>query len=403
MLGGRLCIGIGATLVLSSADLPPFKTVPDRFTTYAYLRRVLEYRNSKMTDRRFPTQSDFAELSSTVNSTISLLNQVVATVNARTNDAAERHHESPNFLHLIVDSARLLKAQVTKLSLLILNKPFTPTAITKIVRDASTGCLPALMTAADLVQEKEDGTILFHTIRANISRLFIQTRDLLEEVPLREADLLAVRNSDRGTLASTGLVWGTCDALIATGDTGLAGIVVQRAQEYRDLLRDAIAELREWKDGSNGTEPDFSNSDEDSTSVGDPFGLPAAIPENDPILRAEVEEVVKKLQHIDLIYPPIIKRRLKRLPVIPSSANQAQYKRLDVLDEFMDTLKSIPEEVDELAGFCYQQNHQEIKLQLAKVCKLAAKAMEGSSLNWQAEADEFTKWSKRWLELMTLP
>jgi hypothetical protein len=364
---------------------------------------VQAYHTSKMTSRRFATQNDFADLSGTVTSTISLLHQFVASLKANTIDAAERPHEPPNFLNLITDSAKLLKAQVTKMSLLVLNKPFTPIAITKMVRDISTGCLPALMTAADLVREKEEGKILSHTTRSSISRLFIQTIDLLREVPLRESDLDTVRSSDRGTLASTGVIWGTCDSLIAIGDTGLAGIVVQQAQEYRDLLQDAITELREWKEEGKGTDLDRSNSGEDSASEEDPFSLPAAIPEDDPILRAQLEEVVKKLRHIDLIYPPIIKRRLKRLSLVPSLTERSENTQLDVLDEVMGYLKLIPAEVDELAGFCYQQNHEEITSQLAKVCDLAAKTMERLSLNWQAESDEFTKWSKRWLEMMDQP
>lgn len=356
-----------------------------------------------MTSRRFATRYDSADLSSTVTSTISLLNQFVASLNASTIDVAERPHEPPNLLNLIADSAKLLKAQVTKMSLLVLNKPFTPTAITKIMRDMSTGCLPALMTAADLVREKEEGRILFHTVRSTISRLFIQTIDLLREVPLRESDLDAVRGSDRGTLASTGVIWGTSDSLIAIGDTGLAGIVVQQAQEYRDLLQDAITELREWKEEGKGMDPNCSGPDEDSASEEDPFRMPSAIPEDDPILRAQVEEVVKKLRHIDLIYPPIIKRRLKRLPLVSSLTERSENTQLDVLDEVIGYLKLIPAEVDELAGFCYQQNHEEITSQLAKVCDLAAKTMARLSLNWQAESDEFTKWSKRWLEMMDQP
>ena len=356
-----------------------------------------------MTSKKFATQADFADLSGTVTSTVSLLDQFVASLNARTSDAPERPHDPPNFLNLIVDSAKLLKAQVTKLSLLVLNKPFTPTAITKIVRDISTGCLPALMTAADLVREKEEGSILFQTVRSTISRVFVQTIDLLREISLRESDVDAVRNNDRGTLASTGLVWGTCDYLIAKGDTGLAGIVVQRAQEYRELLQDAITELREWKEESKGTGSGSSDRGEDSLSEEDPLSLHTAFPKDDPILRAQVEEVVKKLQHVDLIYPPIIKRRLKRLPILPNSTDQCRNTQLEVLDEVMSSLKLIPEEVDELAGFCYQQNHQEIKVKLAKVCELAVKTMDRLSLDWEAESDEFTKWSKRWLELMDLP
>ncbi len=273
------------------------------------------------------------------------------------------------------------------------------------------------MTAADLVREKEDGHILFYNIRTPIRRLFRQMIDLVGEVPLHESDVAAVKKTDRGTLASTGVVWETCDLLIGMGETGLVGIVVQQAQEYRDLLQDAITELKEWTEGAKGPEsnlPDpfeevpemgeYSISSWAENQEGDPFGYPSVMPENDLGLRAQMEEVVKKLQRVDLIYPPIIKRRLKRFPAVPASTEHCQGQtQLELLDIAMNILKLIPEEVDELAATCYQGDHEETKLQLANVCDRAVKTMEGLSLNWQAEPDEFTEWSKKWLHIMKQP
>ncbi|MCJ1361379.1 hypothetical protein MMC16_000478 [Acarospora aff. strigata] len=356
-----------------------------------------------MTAKKTASQVDFADLCRAVTSTTSLLNQFEASLNAPPADAPERPRDTPNILMLVGDSAKLLKAQVTKLSLLVLNKPFTPTAITRILRDVSTSSLPALMTAADLVREKEDGKILSNAIRSNIRRLFTQTKDLFGEIPLRESDLDAVSRSARGTLASTGVVWETCDILIGTGGSGLAGLVVQQAQEYKNLLQDAITELKDWREGGQATEPDFSDDFEDSGLEEDPLNFAEAMPEDDPLLRAQVETAVKTLQHVHLIYPPIIKRRLKRFPATPPTPtlHRQGKPRLEVLDEVMGSLKLIPEEVDELAAACYQQNREDIKSQLASVRKLAVKTMEVLSLNWEDEPDEFTSWSKKWLDMMS--
>ncbi|KAI9841284.1 MAG: hypothetical protein M1830_007867, partial [Pleopsidium flavum] len=207
-----------------------------------------------MTDVQFVTENAFGELGLTVTSTFSLLSQFITSLDARSIKAPERPKDPPNTLNLIGDSAKLLKAQVTKLSLLVLNRPFTPTAITRILRDISTGCLPALMGATDLVRQKEDGHILFYIIRAPIRRLFRQMINLMGEVPLHETQVDAVKKTDRGTLVSTGIVWETCDLLIEMEKTGLVGIVVQQAQEYRDLLQDAIAELKEWTESAKRPE-----------------------------------------------------------------------------------------------------------------------------------------------------
>lgn len=235
------------------------------------------------------------------------------------------------------------------------------------------------------------------SVRTTIRRLFGQVTNLVREIPLRQEDVDAVRDADKSTLASTAMVWGTCDLLVGLGETGLVGIVVRQALEYRDLLKDAIDELKEWIEGTEGAEDPFDESD----SGEDDFGSLNIISKENPILRAQVEGIVKKLQHVDLIYPPIIKRRLRRFPPVVSAGENKQRKaNLAVLDEVVGTLKLIPEEVDELAAACYQGDEDEIKSQVARVCELATKAMERLNLNWQGETDEFTAWSGKWLQAM---
>ncbi|TIA45963.1 hypothetical protein D6C83_05600 [Aureobasidium pullulans] len=70
--------------------------------------------------------------------------------NASTDTTAQLPPNPPNPLHVLRDSATLLKAHTTKLALLLINKPFTPTAVTSVLRDATQTCLPAMMSAVEL-------------------------------------------------------------------------------------------------------------------------------------------------------------------------------------------------------------------------------------------------------------
>lgn len=369
-----------------------------------------------MKPKQISKESPFVDLGLTVKSTLALLNEFETSLNAHPPKAQKKPQDPPNILNLVGDSAKLLKAQVTKLSLLVLNKPFSPTAITRILGEISRGCLPGLMTAADLVTEKEDGHVLFHNIRGPIRGLFRQMVDLILQVPLHESDVDSVEKTDGGTLASTGMVWETCDRLVRMSNTGLVGIIVQQAQEYRDLLQDAISELKEWTEGAKGPGSDLPDPFQDIPEMrqygldawaenleGDATGHTGVSGKNDPILRTQVEQIVKTLQRVDLIYPPIIKRRLKRFPAVPGSTPPcSEQTQLQLLDSTMNTLKLIPEEVDELAAACYQGDLEEMRSQLANVCERAVKTMQGLSLTWQAEPDEFTEWSKKWVETLGL-
>src|SRR5579862_9375993 len=86
--------------------------------------------------------------------TRSLLQQFLASLAAAPSPApaptAAEAQQSTDPLALLNASATLTKAHTTKLAPLPLNPPFTPTAISTVLHDLSTGALPAMMTAVEI-------------------------------------------------------------------------------------------------------------------------------------------------------------------------------------------------------------------------------------------------------------
>ncbi|KAH0406164.1 hypothetical protein KCU90_g24324, partial [Aureobasidium melanogenum] len=168
----------------------------------------------------------------------------------------------PNPLHVLRDSATLLKAHTTKLALLLINKPFTPTAVTSVLRDATQTCLPAMMSAVELCRPDIWGVFLHHQVVAKVRTVMREMVSFLEEV-LDVAREENSSNHSKNTLASTGVLWEACDALILLDKTGIAGLAVLKAQELRDTINDAIEELKEWEEGDGDDDDEDDEDDED--------------------------------------------------------------------------------------------------------------------------------------------
>ncbi|KAI7605412.1 hypothetical protein KC319_g21706, partial [Hortaea werneckii] len=65
--------------------------------------------------------------------------------------------DPPHPLHLLRDTAKLIKAHVTKLSLLAINKPFTPSAVRKVLAELKATCIPALMSGSQICTQQQGG------------------------------------------------------------------------------------------------------------------------------------------------------------------------------------------------------------------------------------------------------
>lgn len=313
----------------------------------------------------------------------------------------------PNPLHVLRDSATLLKAHTTKLALLLINKPFTPSAVTTVLRHATQTCLPAMMSAVELCRPDIWGAFLHHQVVARLRTVLREMASFLDEV-LDVARNHDTSNKSRDTLASTGVLWDACDALIQLDTLGIAGLAVQKAQELRDTINDAIQELKEWEEGDGDDDHDDDDDDDaDSASddqdqdngndsFDDMFSAANKLPKDRPDLKERLDKAADKLKKIQFLYAALTKRRLKTF----TPAIAAIKANVLVLDRLMSLLKELPESVDDLANAFYELDSDQVDVILASCINNACSAAELLKTDWNGKDDEFTAWVTKWTGLV---
>lgn len=305
-----------------------------------------------------------------------------------------------------------MKAHTTKIGLLVINMPFTPSAVTKVLRELTGTCLPAMMSAVQICEQEKAvwGSMMGKEVHLRVRRVFKEMETLLLEVQDltkahsegRTADKPSSRTG-RDSLSSTGVVWESCDAVVELEKLGIAGLAVQKAEQYRDTIKDAIEELREWGEGDDtdneGIQDALLDSDDeavdgDHDSIEDMFNAANSLPKDREDLRLLLERALKKLPKVRVLCDAIVKRRLKSFSVDKSE------KDLEVLDALMDLLRRLPHQVDELASGLYDLDEPLAAAQLDRCCENAVKADELVLKGWDGKDDGFTEWSGKWREVM---
>ena len=346
--------------------------------------------------------SDKRVLNDLIISTLALLGQFTSSLNPTSStpasDVAQPINNPPNPLRVVGDSAKLVKAHTTRLSLLAINKPFTPSAITKVLQELSATCLPAMMSAVQICEQERAtwGALMGKEIQARVRRVFKELEMLLAEMQSISAG--DGGKARRDSLSSTGVVWESCDALVELEALGIVGLAVQKVEQYRDTIKDAIQELQEWKDGedlgSEGQTDGLLDSDDeavdgDRDSIEDMFNAANSMPSDRPELKALVEEVDGKLKKVVILYQAFVKRRIR---TFKPSLEQEVLR----LDDLMLHMRRIPHQVDELASNFYDVDEDGARQVLTKCIAEAKGASTVVELNWNGEEDEFTAWVKKW-------
>lgn len=354
-----------------------------------------------------PIAEDVRALNELIASTLALLKQFSSSLSASNTTPATPISNPPNPLHVLRDSATLLKAHTTKVSLLAINKPFTPSAITKILRELSGTCLPAMVGAAQICEQEKKtwGALMGREAGVRVTRTFREMDNLLSELKsIADGKSAPAR---RDSLSSTGVVWESCDALIELEKLGIAGLAVRKAEQYRDSMKDAIEELQEWREGSDpeneGQADALLDSDDegvggDAESLDDIFNAANSMPKDRPELRQLVESAEGKLKKIVLLYTALGKRRLKTFKM-PEGGSE-QESNVEALDKVLEYLKTIQSGVDDLAGSFYDLDQDGASNELQKCVDEAKLACAVVRLSWEGREDEFTAWSKKWEEAM---
>ncbi|KAH8598894.1 hypothetical protein B0O99DRAFT_505463 [Bisporella sp. PMI_857] len=356
-----------------------------------------------------PTKSDqdLASLKSAVDTISTLISQLQ---NSHADDSnVDDKSNSINALDLAHDAASLIKAHSTKLSLLIINKPFTPSAISTVLRELVSGPLPGLASAIELCSSTRYTNALSQELQYRAKKLFVELNTLVVAIPL-DGEILSEDQKNgtgattgKGSLASTGVVWKACDEVMTLKSLGVAGIMIKKVEGYKALLQDALEELQEWgeeeSDGEVGDNKDGSGDDDEELSAQDAldniFGSQRHIPVDDPEkIRPRLESSKKRLRLMTLMYQAVIKRRFKTLPRIPQLDSPSPSTSVVAsLDEVLDILKAIPDIVDELASAFYDLNGKQIDNEMDEVFFKAFTATELLKKNWEGKYDEFTAWA----------
>ncbi|CAK1360521.1 hypotheticalsprotein [Cercospora beticola] len=350
-----------------------------------------------------PSQADLKALKDLIKSTTALLAQFRSSLNAV--ETTTRIETPPNPLEVLRDSAKLLKAHTTKISLLAINKPFTPSAISKVLRELTGTCLPAMMSAVQICEQEKStwGTTVGREVARRVRRVFMEVENLLQELQSIADGNAQGATSARDSLSSTGVVWESCDALIELHTLGIAGLAIQKAEQFRETIKDAIFELQEWKEGTNldteGVDDALLDSgdegvDGDADSFDDIFNAANSCPKDRPELKELVDVACGKMKKIVLLYTALDKRRLKTYGSKPTE----QRKNVSDLDELIERMSDLQEELDEIAAGFYDLDEDAVKEILEKCVNESREVSQLARLDWAAREDEFTIWRDKWDE-----
>ncbi|KAL2054938.1 hypothetical protein ABVK25_004760 [Lepraria finkii] len=311
--------------------------------------------------------------------------------------------DPPNPLALLSDASKILKAQTTKLSLLILNKPFTPSAITFILNSLSNGCLPGLVSALELCPAAQYSRLLHQHIRSSLLRIMMELLNLIESIP---QDGHGIEEMGRGILASTGVLWQECDKMVDLASTGLVKMANQKVEESHGLLKDAVEELEAW-------DPDEEDMDSDTDSVSSSKQNLTPVPAHDDSTLASTFEhlslspaaalrkrTLVTLRTVRVLYPALKKRRISTFPNISSSSTLDALptpSQIRALDSLADHTQSFTESADEVAGALYEGDEEKVKRRLETLRGAAEGCAMAVKRGWKDEEDDFTGWAEKWV------
>ncbi|KAL8639127.1 MAG: hypothetical protein Q9228_003800 [Teloschistes exilis] len=326
--------------------------------------------------------------------------------------------QAPNALSVLHDSSSLLRAQITKLSLLLLNQPFTPSAIASVITSINGEILPGLMAADELCQPRSHSHILQKEVRTQLGDLVEGLIGLVCHIPKDEKGTRSLHARREEILQGTGHVWQTCDRLIKVAGMGIVGLAVEKAEAYHALVKDAVEELEEWDPDQEDIDPFGDSSDSGSNSDGKEPILAVVNggmankgnPENEPLaldslqitdMHAVKGSTLKTLKLIRMIYPAVLKRRISKFPPFTRTSSISSLPltaQIEILNQLMQDLRQFSEETDEIAAAIYGRDSADVERKIKVLKLLAARSIGGVKSDWANKEDEFSVWSMKWID-----
>lgn len=324
-------------------------------------------------------------------------------------------------LALARDSATLIKAHATKISLFIITEPFTPSAICTVLRQLIQEPIPAIASAVQQCHADSYTKLIRRDLAWRCGRVLKETRELIQKIP-KDGKVLSQEKRDgpssakggKGSIMATGVLWNVCDEVINFANLGVVGHLVHRAEHFRDTLKDVMEELKEWseeqdEEGDDDNDSDDADEGQDQdvqdlaegvnnthistqAMIDDLMNSNTVIPRDDPDkIRDRLESTLRRLRLTVLLFQALIKRRLKTLPKLPL-ASQDDSVVVSRLDEVLPLLRKMADRFNSLAVAFYDLDSAEIT-RLMDQCFFDAFAVsELLAKPWTGQKDEFTDW-----------
>lgn len=344
----------------------------------------------------------------------SATNKAATAAPPSSSSAAAAAPQSIDALSLAHDSATLIRAHTTRLSLLIINEPFTPSAVIKVLRELVAGPIPGLASAAEACDADRYTAVAKQDLASRCYHVLKELRRLIESIPLDGKVLSADQKNgisgNKGSLTTTGVIWAACDDVILLKKLGIAGLLAKKVEEYRDTLMDVLEELKEWKEEGEEAAEDDEEEDEveyvthqldaaqlsvqDAQDAIDDMMNTRHIPRDDPDkIGDRLDSCLKRLRLTSLLYSAIVKKRLKVLPPLPPSDPESQVVKR--LDEVMPLLRQLPNRFNELACRFYELEPGPIDDDMDACFFDAFAASEMLMKSWTGQPDDFTAWAEK--------
>jgi hypothetical protein len=291
-----------------------------------------------------------ASLPATLKTSIALCQQFTASLAPNAPFEVPRTEpNTPSPLVLLHAAVVTLRAQVTKLSLLAITAPFTPSAVVTCLSPLNESVLPSLVTAALLTTPE----LFTPTFSAECRNMVATTlRDMqvllrLLEVRSRASNPGAeLRDTEKKAFTeATGKIWDDCDKLTPLAAEGVAGYVARKSQQWLDLMKDAVKELEEWDPEHDVVDDDLlgiHHSDDES----DDASKKAAASDRVAISAGIKEQALKVLNRIPQSIHVVIKQRLDKLPTDQGSTATFTAKLDTILTQIRNTSELIDESVE---------------------------------------------------------
>lgn len=335
-------------------------------------------------------------LTVTLGTTLLLIDQFSASLSAPASQTQPQTAQSP--LPLLKASATSLKHNVTRLSLLTITPPFSPSAIAPLLNVLNTSILPSLVTATHWTTS-EAFTGAFSVEAASLTKQCLSDLKALIQLVYAHAtsSVNAMSTASKNVITqATGQVWARLDASLSFVNGGLAGFMTEKVSEWLELMRDAVKELEEW--------------DPEEEVGEDPFGLDDANEDDEPseeevdgdraILQAGVKsEAMKVLIRIPQSIHVVVKQRLgpKHIPE-PGSLSRAQKS---TLDSVVWKTRKISESIDESAEAMYMGDLERCLKMAGEARNLTIDVVESVQDPWmlgpESKEDVYIRRALEWI------